>query len=204
MIAGFLHRKGVRAPAVNVLFAAAAVSLVSCITVNIYFPAPEVRQAAEKIVEETWGEKTESAEKESEGSSALHWWLDAVGPARAQAQDVDINVSTAAIRALKESMRARAEQLKPHLRAGHVGIGNDGMLVVRDLEGVPLREQATIRRLVEAENRDRASLYREISKANDFGEGRVADIQKIFADVWVQKAEKGWPIQKKDGSWTTK
>ena len=28
----------------------------ACITVNIYFPAPEVRRAAEEIVEETWGD----------------------------------------------------------------------------------------------------------------------------------------------------
>src|SRR5262245_11964914 len=29
-------------------------ALSACITVNIYFPAPEVRRAAEQIVEETW------------------------------------------------------------------------------------------------------------------------------------------------------
>ena len=127
-----------------------------------------------------------------------------LAPAAAVAQDVDINVSTASIRGLKDSMRARAEQLKPHLAAGRVGIGRDGMLVVRNLEGVDLKDQATVRRLVEAENRDRMSLYGEIAKANNFGSERVEDIKKIFADVWVEKAEKGWPIQKADGSWGVK
>ena len=101
-------------------------------------------------------------------------------------------------------MRTRANQLKPYLDKGQVGISNKGMLDVRTLEGVPLRDQATVRRLVEAENRDRESLYQEISKANNFEADRIEDVRKIFADTWIQKAEKGWPIQKKDGAWTTK
>lgn len=168
----------------------------SCITVNIYFPAPEVRQAAEEIVEETWGAESAPAQPTKESS-----WLRIFEPASAQAQEADINVSTAAIRALKESMRKRAEQLKPFLKAGRVGIGRDGMLAIRALDGVPLSEQATIRRLVEAENRDRASLYREIAEANSFASDRVPDIQRIFAETWIDKAEKGWPIQMPDGTW---
>jgi uncharacterized protein YdbL (DUF1318 family) len=173
--------------------------------VNIYFPAPEVRRAAEQIVEETWGADAAAnpgATKPAKGEDS--GWLPRLGPARAYAQDVDINVSTAAIRKLKDSMKSRAEQLKPYLGAGNVGVGKDGMLVVRDLAGVSLRDQAEIRRLVEAENRDRASLYREIAKANDFGPDRVDDIQKIFAETWIGKAERGWPIQKADGSWGKK
>jgi uncharacterized protein len=168
----------------------------SCITVNIYFPAPEVRQAAEEIVEETWGAGNPVPEATKESS-----WLRVLEPARAEAQEADINVSTAAIRALKESMRKRADQLKPFLTAGRVGIGRDGMLAIRGLEGVPLSDQATIRRLVEAENRDRANLYREIAQANNFGSDRIPDIQRIFAEIWIEKAEKGWPIQKPDGTW---
>jgi hypothetical protein len=28
----------------------------------------------------------------------------------------------------------------------------------------------------------------------------VADIQRIFADTWIDKAEKGWWVQKQDGT----
>jgi uncharacterized protein YdbL (DUF1318 family) len=180
-----------------------AVAFVGCITVNIYFPAPEVRRAAEQIVDETWGSiDPTSATPGAEPQDSSSRWPFAVSAA--YAQDVDINVSTAAIRALKDQMRSRAEQLKPYLDKGAVGIGGDGMLTVRQLEGVPLREQATVRRLVEAENRDRQTLYEEIAKANDFGADRVDDIRRIFAETWIQKAERGWPVQKQDGSWTTK
>jgi uncharacterized protein YdbL (DUF1318 family) len=181
-----------------------AATLAACVTVNIYFPAPEVRKAAEEIVAETWGDEhsstTPARQQGDDGTS----WLDHFGPATAHAAEPDINVSTAAIRALKASMSARSNELKPFLNAGAVGIGRDGMLAVRDTNAVALRDRATIRRLVDAENRDRASLYKEIAKANDFGEDRVPDIQRIFAETWIEKAEPGWPIQKPNGSWTTR
>jgi len=183
---------------------ALAATLAACVTVNIYFPAPEVRKAAEEIVVETWGDDSADATPRRQNGGESSSWLGRLGPATAHAADPDVNVSTAAIRALKASMSARAPELKPFLSKGAVGIGRDGMLVVRDAEGVPLRDRATVRRLVDAENRDRASLYREIARANDFGDERVADIQRIFAETWIDKAERGWPVQKPDGSWTTR
>ncbi|RMD83710.1 MAG: DUF1318 domain-containing protein, partial [Candidatus Dadabacteria bacterium] len=126
-----------------------------------------------------------------------------LGPTEAQAAGPapNINVSTAAIRRLKAAMRERAARLKPHLAAGRLGIGKDGMLVVRDLSDLPLREQAAVRRLVQAENADRRSLYAEIARANDFGPDRIDDIAKIFAETWIEKAESGWWVQGADGSW---
>ena len=180
-------------------------ALAACITVNVYFPAPEVREAAEKIVDETWGEGA-STEPVTPGQSGAGKpsWFSALGPAPAYGADIDINVSTAAIRTLIANEKKRAKELKPYLSAGSVGIGRNGMLVVRNLDNVPLREQATIRRLVEAENRNRESLYREIAKANDFGDDRVPEIQRIFAETWIKKAEKGWWVQKPDGTWAQK
>ena len=36
----------------------------ACVTVNIYFPAAAVERAADEIVKETWGSRTESAPRE--------------------------------------------------------------------------------------------------------------------------------------------
>ena len=183
----------------------------ACITVNIYFPAPQVRAAAEEIVEETWGEQgttgspaePQSAPQPSaSGPGAL---LDLFGARNAWAEDhPDVEVSTAAIRALKATMKQRAEELKPYLAKGQVGIHNDGMLEAVDTSGLPLAEQAKVRRLVEAENRDRKALYGEIAEANGYSRAQIKDIQDIFAQTWIDKAERGWPIQKPDGSWTKK
>ncbi len=177
----------------------AALWVAACITVNIYFPAPQVRAAAAEIVEETWG----SGMAETPSSSLrIHWF----GPkiAHAGEGEPDVKVSTAAIRKLKASMKERSAKLKPYLAAGNVGISNDGLLALRDLSGLPLKEQAMLRGLLSAENRDRDSLYVEIAEANDYGRERLDDIRRIFADTWRDKAAPGWPIQADDGSWQRK
>jgi uncharacterized protein len=177
-----------------------AAAMSACITVNVYFPAPEVRRAAEEIVEETWGgpDVSDAPAAKPEPQS----WLELLGPTAAWAQGANIDVSTPAIAKLKSSIAARAPKLKPFLGAGNVGIGRDGLLVVRSTEGVALKDQATVRQLVDAENRDRLALYREIAKANEFPDSRVPEIQSIFAKTWIQKAEKGWWIQNEAGQWT--
>jgi uncharacterized protein YdbL (DUF1318 family) len=183
------------------LLSGLALVATACITVNIYFPAPQVRAAAEQIVEETWGagEPTPGENPSGDGGGAL---LKLLGPRSAWAQDhPDVNVSTAAIRSLKATMKGRADELKPYMAKGAVGIDKDGMLVVRDVGSVPLGDQAKIRRLVEAENRDRKALYAEIAEANGYERDRIADVQAIFAETWIEKAERGWPVQKPDGSW---
>lgn len=182
--------------------------VVACVTVNIYFPAPEVREAAERIVDETWGGQPSGKAAPGPQSSVLARIVVAASavltPGEAVASDVDVNVSTAAIRALKDGMKQRAEELKPLLRSGSVGVGRDGLLLARDTGAPDLAARAKIRRLVEAENKDREALYREIASANNFGSARVADIRTIFAQTWKDKAEPGWWIQAADGSWRQK
>ncbi|BCR05974.1 hypothetical protein DESUT3_30430 [Desulfuromonas versatilis] len=191
---------------IRLLSLLAVVSVVACVTINIYFPAEEVRSAADKIVNEVWGERAEPpatppaappAESKPPGSS---YRLD-FGPAAAHAQD--INVSTPEIRAIKEAMKQRSTSLFPFLDSGHVGIGADGLLKVRSSDGLDLRSRGEVNRLVAAENADRQRLYQEIARANGFPE-RAADVQAIFADSWRQQASGGWYIEGPGGGWSRK
>lgn len=182
----------------------AAFLVMACVTVNIYFPAPAVREAAEEITEETWGQ---AADAEIGPAAAAQRELERLGawfaPASALAADPDINVSTASIRALKSAMGERALALKPALAAGHIGVASDGSLAVRDFAGVSLMEQAKTRRLLEAENRDRLALYREIAGANSFGPDKVDDVQTIFAETWIAQAKRaGWWTRSASGTWS--
>jgi len=183
-----------------------ALLAMACVTVNIYFPAPEVREAAEKIVDETWGGAGPAPAPGSQSSLAGRLLMAAaslVVPGDAHAADVDVNVSTAAIRSLKEGMRQRASELKPHLASGAVGIGASGQLVVRDEAAMDLASKAKVKRLVDAENKDREDLYKEIASANNYGSERVGDIRRIFSQTWKDKAEPGWWIQD-GGTWRQK
>ena len=142
----------------------------ACVTVNIYFPAAAVERAADQIVKETWGGPSEPAKTAPEPRSFNLRALTRITSLRlvseAQAQEADINVSNPAIRALKDSIKQRSAALKPYMDRGNTGIAQDGMLTVRNTDGIDLKARAEVNQLVDAENRDRETLYAEIAKAN--------------------------------------
>jgi len=177
-----------------------ALAVLSCITVNIYFPEAEVKKAAEDIVNEVQGTGPKKDEvkkdeiKKSEGFSLMP---------RLHAQQAT-EVSTPGIRALKEGMKARFEQLVPHYDAGRIGIGNDGYLKTLKEEGLSMQDRSVLRKLVGDENNDRKELYAQVAKALNVDPSKIADVQKIFANQWTSTARAGWMVQKPDGSWAKK
>lgn len=179
--------------------------LFSCVTIHIYFPAEEVRSAADRFVHEVWGERNARPADEPSvtepvpgpgarlrfGGASTAW----------AAQNID--VSTPEIRAIKEAMQRRHESLQPLLESGRIGIDAAGLLAVRDLAGLDLRSRSQAQRLVEEENADRLRLYREIARANDFPD-RAGEVQSIFADSWRDQAPSGWYLQDRSGAWRRK
>lgn len=179
----------------------------ACVTVNIYFPAAAVERAAEQIVKETWGEPSKTAPPPSPQSKNRFspWQLVALSlVSEAHAQEADINVSNPAIRAIKDSIKARSDAIKPFMDRGNIGIGADGLLAIRNTDGLNLKERAETKQLVDAENRDRDNLYAEIAKANNISNESIPKIKAIFAKSWIEQARPGWWIQDSPGNWKKK
>jgi uncharacterized protein len=189
-------RKTLRLPPLFlVLFTAA------CVTINIYFPAEQVRGAADRIVDEVWGERSQEGAPARPQTNPGSSFLKIIGPSVAYAAQ-DIDITTPEIRAIRESMRERSTALFPYLDAGNVGVGADGLLKVRTTDGLDLRARGEVTRLVNAENDDRNRLYREIARANGFPD-RVGEVQSIFAETWRQRAASGWYLER-NGGWVQK
>jgi uncharacterized protein len=184
------------------------IMLAACVTVNIYFPAAEVQKAADSIVGDVTGQGQQPAPAKPGNSS---WLLEplriassmSLGPKSAFAQ-VNVNVTTPAIRALKESMRNDFQQLKPYYEKIVVGENSSGFVEIRDTAGLDLKEQAQVKQLVDQMNKDRTALYREIQAANNYPPEILPQIQKIFANSWREKSQPGWWIQNDNGQWAKK
>jgi uncharacterized protein YdbL (DUF1318 family) len=178
----------------------------ACVTVNVYFPAAEVQNAADQIVDEIHGDTSTPSESSAvPHESLLRRALRglALGERRAYAE-ADINVTTPNIRALKESMKKRFNSLVSLYDAGVIGEKNNGLLETRSLEGLDLKQKAEARKLIKDENSDRERLYLEIAEANNIPSDRVSDIGKLFANSWRKDAKDGWWIQKDNGEWVKK
>jgi uncharacterized protein YdbL (DUF1318 family) len=185
------------------------VLLVSCVTVNIYFPAAAIQKAADQIVDDVRkapeGTPEQKPGQTPDKKSQLDWLrLVAIGPTEAHAAAVDVNVSTPAIRALKDAMAARFPQLQPLYGKGAVGETSNGLVAIRDTGALSLKEKADVNRLVADENRDRTALYTEIIKANNIDMGTLPEVQRIFANSWRGKSAPGWWIQQDNGQWAKK
>jgi len=186
------------------LFAAA------CVTINVYFPSEAAAQAADRIIQDVYGEQpgeTDApvepqsrlpySEIRSSGYVLLDWFI---SPAHAKA---DISVNTPAIRQLQASMEKRHQKLAPYYKSGAVGMTRDGEITLRDQKQVPMKDRNAVKGLVSKENRDRSALYKEIAKANGHPEWE-AEIRSTFATRWVSNAPGGWWYQSKQGAWKQK
>lgn len=179
----------------------------ACVTVNIYFPAAAVERAADQIVKETWGEPSKSAPAPAPRSLNRYspWQLASLSLiSAAHAQEADINVSNPAIRAIKDAIKVRSDAIKPFMDRGNIGIGADGLLAIRNTDGLNLKERAETKQLVDAENRDRENLYAEIAKANNISADSIPKIKAIFARSWLEQTRPGWWIQDSQGNWKRK
>ncbi len=182
---------------------AAMTLVVACVTVNIYFPAAQVEQAADRIVDDVYGQQPKPGEEQkptSALSTGLLALLDVLGPATAHAQDAT-TVSNAAIRGHKERIAGNHQQLAQYYASGNVGIGGDGDLVLRNTDGLALPQVAGLKRLIAADNAERAALYAQVAAALNLDPGQVGQVRGIFAAKWREKAEPGWWVQADDGSW---
>ena len=185
-----------------VLFVAA------CVTINVYFPAEAAEKAADRIIQDVYGEKTDNSATPVESQSRISGpqpagivllnWL--VSPAHAKA---DISVNTPAIQQLRASMEKRHKKLAPYYNSGAIGMTRNGELAMRDQKLVPMKERNSLKNLLSKENKDRSALYKEIAKANGHPEWE-AEIRGTFAKRWVGNAPSGWWYQNKQGAWKQK
>jgi uncharacterized protein len=196
--------------------------LAACVTVNVYFPAAAAEQAADRIIDTVTSQPGGIKPREEESNKtppqsrltpahAPSLLLAAAGalitlmiPA-AQAQgSPNLDISDPQIRAVTASMQQRFVDLKKYFDSGVIGLTADGQVTVRDPSSVPLAERAVVTRLVTEDNRDRATLYAELARANKHPEWEP-DIRRTFARRWVERgAQPGWYYQDSSGRWLRK
>lgn len=168
--------------------------ITACVTINVYFPAAAAEKAADRIIDDVWKTPADATPSDKPVSSlatrALVAVLDVMIPP-AQAQQPNIDVSSPEVQRVKASLEARFASLKPFYDSGAIGLTGDGLVTVREANAVPLAKRNVVKSLVSEENNDRQALYREIANAN--GQPQWAgQIQSVFAQRWVAKAQNGW------------
>jgi uncharacterized protein YdbL (DUF1318 family) len=207
----------------------AALALTACVTINVYFPAAEAKEAAKQFVEKVIGDETQPGtqpeQKPEDGNDGggmadmrfpaqgtAHPCADCstsrfdplmlIGIAPAYAQGApDITIKTPAIQAIQARMASRFDaSLRAGFDSGALGFSNDGLVVVRDASKLQLKDRVAVNQAVADDNRDRKAVYREVAVANGHPEWE-AQIRKVFAKQWIDSARGGWWYQDASGGW---
>ncbi len=177
------------------------------ITVNVYFPTEAVEEAAEKIINEIESEE-ESQVIPEESSSQGYFWRKVpyyvLGNSAVYAEEIDLNLTTPAIRKVIDAMKVRNPKILHFKDKGNIGETNDGMLVIRDMSTLSGEDIRTIKRLLRAENSDRETLYKELAAANKIKLSEIKRIKTIFAKTRRAKAKSGHWFQNEKGKWVKK
>jgi uncharacterized protein YdbL (DUF1318 family) len=209
----------VRSKTLGVFALPVAWTLVACVTVNVYFPAAEVKDLSRRIEEEV---RKEAAKQEQEkppepsptpspspspSSRPSVSLLDAIlGVTPVFAQEVAApEVTSPAIRKIIDSRAARVGAIRPYKATGVVGENNKGLLEIRKLDALTdLKSRAEAQRLVAAENADREELFREIATAKKVDPSQLPKIRETYASTIREMASAGTWIQMPDGTWRQK
>jgi len=185
------------------------------ITVNIYFPEKEVKEAFKALEKELMtpeGEKQEPNSDTKPGSFLNFEWVTsafAQEPGLSDKIAEIVKKMPAVVNAYKE-MGARIGDVDRLRDNGAVGEGKDGMLVVRD-EKLLTPDQ---KKIIAAENEDRKTVINGMARAiirinrvpeNDQNLKQVMpQAVEQFAAIRRESAKRGWWIQAPDGNWSKK
>lgn len=190
--------------------------LVSCavITVNIYFPEKDVKEAYKTLEKELMGtdQKTDETKPEGKPESSIRFEL--VPSAYAQESEVADKIAEIVkkmpdvVNAYKD-MGARIADIDRLRDSGVVGEGNKGVLVVREGTLTPSDKS-----LFDSENQDRQTVMQGMTKAiiriNRVPEN-AENLKQVtpqaveqFASIRRDSAKKGWWLQDANGNWSKK
>ncbi len=193
--------------------------LVSCaiITVNIYFPEKEVKEAYKELEKElmTPGGPGKEPKSKPEGKPEGSLKMEFISSAYAQEPGLADNIAQIVkrmpevVNAYKE-MGARLPEIDKLRDSGAVGEGKDGLLVVRD-EKLMTPEG---KRLADMENGNRRTVMngmaRAIIRINRVPENE-SNLKQVlpqavdqFAALRRDSSKKGWWIQDQYGNWARK
>lgn len=178
------------------------------VTVNVYFPQEKIDSAAGNIEDlvrvEKGGKPTAPPPPKKDDKQGRHpasgRWLALVAPTSAEAQVPDLKIRTPEVMASIESRRQRFPQIQQWKGKGCIGENAQGLVEARPGQGCGSEVGA----LMDAENRDRMTLYRTLLQQNNMAASELAKVQAGFARANRERAQPGEWIQAESGQWTRK
>ena len=160
--------------------------LAACVTINIYFPAEKVESVAADIVNDVRGLSEDSGVRKDESSfRSMGIMVASLFSNEAYAAG-ETQVSSPAIRTIKQRMKDRNANLKPFYAQGVLNELDNGYLEIKEPNNLSLKDKRDAGVLVDAENKDRKALYEAVAAELNIDKSQVNRVAEIFAKEWAR------------------
>ncbi|GAB4159690.1 MAG: hypothetical protein Kow00107_08110 [Planctomycetota bacterium] len=160
------------------------------VVITINFPAAAIEKTAEDVVRTARAANEEAPDTDNDGISRM--------------DGIDIDKANKEIDEIKTRMADRYEKhLLTFYDKGNVGEKIDGYVDIRNNDGLDIKQKAELKKLVNAENEDRKTLYKLVAEINKVPDD-IDKVAKIFAKKFREKAKSTHWVQDDNGKWMTK
>ena len=119
------------------------------------------------------------------------------------ADQINLDIGTPPVVVVKHSLAQRASRLVRFYDAGIMGLGNDGMIKLRDASRLNLPQRQIAEKLIDNENPDRNSLIYAIAEAHG-GQAWEPAVRAAQVRRWKEQFHSGWWIEDAQGKWSIK
>ena len=117
--------------------------------------------------------------------------------------EINLEIGTPPVMVARHALTQRSSRLVRFYEAGIIGLGNDGMVKMRDGSHLTLVQRQIAEKLIDQENPDRNSLIYALAEAHG---GKAVQPAARAAQVkrWKDQFHSGWWIEEANGNWSKK
>lgn len=123
--------------------------------------------------------------------------------AAAPGDEINLDIGTPPVIIVKHSLAQRTSRLVRFYEVGIIGLGNDGMIKMRDGSRLNLAQRQIAEKLIDQENPDRNSLIYAIAEAHG-GQSVEPVTRQLQVKRWKTQFHSGWWIEDAQGNWIQK
>jgi len=116
---------------------------------------------------------------------------------------INLDIGTPPVVITKHSIAQRTSRLIRFYEAGEIGLGQDGLIYLRDGVKFNLVKQQIAEKLIDAENAERKTLVFAIADGNGQRDAQPL-VWEMMRERWYQQWKSGWWLRSADGKWSRK
>ncbi|NJD34406.1 MAG: DUF1318 domain-containing protein [Betaproteobacteria bacterium] len=116
---------------------------------------------------------------------------------------INLDIGTPPVIVVKHSLAQRTSRLVRFYEAGEIGLGDDGLIYLRDGTKMSLAKRQIAEKLIDAENPERRALIQALADSNHRRDAE-AEIWELMRERWHKQWKSGWWLRDAEGKWSRK